>query len=90
MPKILKSFTSPSFENSLDKLEKKIQETAMRKIAVFENNFLHPSLRAHKLHGELSRFWAFSVTKSYRILFKFLKDNEVVYCDIGDHDMYKS
>lgn len=89
MPKILKSFTSPSFERSFKKLEIKIQKTAMHKIAVFENNFLHPSLRVHKLRGEFSEFWAFSVTKSYRILFKFLEDNKVVYCDIGDHDIYK-
>jgi len=89
MPKILKSFTSPTFERSFNKLEKKIQKTAMAKIAVFENNFLHPGLRTHKLHGEFSEFWAFSVTKSYRILFKFLEGNKVVYCDIDDHDIYK-
>ncbi len=89
MPKINKSYTAPNFEPKLYSLDKKMQETAMRKIAVFENNFLHPGLHTHKLHGRLADFWAFSVTKSHRILFKFLKDNQVVYCDIDDHDIYK-
>ena len=31
---------------------------------------------------------AFSVTYSFRIIFSFEKDDEVVFYEIGDHDIY--
>lgn len=89
MPKINKSYQSTLFEYKFNKLPQKIQDIADAKILLFENNFLHPSLNTHKLKGHLSSFWSFYITKSYRILFKFLENNEVIYYDIDDHDIYK-
>lgn len=89
MPRITKSHTTPNFECNFNNLPEMIQKVAVKKILLFENNPLHPSLNCHKLKGALSNFWAFSVTKSYRVLFRFLKNNEVIYYDIDTHDIYR-
>ena len=89
MPKISKSHSTSYFENKFRKLPKNLQKVAARKILLFENNPFHPSLNTHKLKGALSHFRAFYITKSYRVFFRFLKDNEVVYYDIDTHDIYK-
>ena len=89
MPKINKSYTTPNFEDAFKKLSEEIKKIAKTKIILFEDNFLHPGLKTHKLKGPLSNFWAFSITKNYRVLFRFLEDNEVIYYDIDTHDIYK-
>lgn len=89
MPKISKSHSSPYFEKKFEKLPKNLQKIAARKILLFEANPSHPSLNTHKLKGVLARFWSFYVTKSYRVLFRFLENNEVIYYDIDTHDIYK-
>jgi len=89
MSKVNKSHSTPYFEDKFKRLPKNIQKIAARKILLFENNFFHPSLNTHKLKGALSKFWAFYITKNYRVLFRFLKNNEVIYYDIDTHDIYK-
>ena len=56
---------------------------------LLEENPFHPGLETHKLKGALSAYWAFYVTGGYRVIFRFLEDNEVIYYDIGTHDIYK-
>jgi len=89
MPKISKSHSTPYFENKFRRLPKNLQKIAARKILLFENNPFHPSLNTHKLKGPMSKFWSFYINKSYRVLFRFLKNNEVIYYDIDTHDIYK-
>ncbi|PIV31725.1 type II toxin-antitoxin system mRNA interferase toxin, RelE/StbE family [Candidatus Wolfebacteria bacterium CG02_land_8_20_14_3_00_37_12] len=89
MPKITKSHTTPHFEKQFNKLSKNIQRIAIRKILLFENNPLYSSLNTHKLKGELSTFWSFYINNNFRVLFRFLKNNEVIYYDIDNHDIYK-
>ena len=89
MPKINKAYTTSNFRKKFDNLSKEVQKITVSKIIIFENNFLHPGLNVHKLKGKFSAFWAFYVTKNYRILFRFLKANEVIYYDIDTHDIYK-
>jgi mRNA-degrading endonuclease YafQ of YafQ-DinJ toxin-antitoxin module len=52
---------------------------------------LHPSLRTHKLKGELSDKWSCSIDYSNRILFKFVKnpdtgEEEILLLTLGSHD----
>lgn len=89
MPKISKSHTTPHFEKQFGKIPKDVQRAAVKKILIFEQNPLHPGLETHKLKGGLSSFWAFSINKKYRVLFRFLEDGEVVYYDIDTHNIYK-
>jgi len=89
MPRINKSYSTARFRRNFASLPINIQKITTDKTFLFEENFLHPSLKTHKLKGALSNFWAFSVTKSYRVLFRFLKDSEVIYYNIATHDIYK-
>ena len=56
-----------------------------------EDNHFHPSLRTHKLTGDLSDTWSCSIDYQYRILFEFIKDskaeeNAILLLNIGSHD----
>ena len=77
------------FEKQFKKLPKSVQKIAARKLLLFEDKPLYPSLKVHKLKGPLSEFFAFSVSDSFRVMFRFLKNNEVIYYDIDTHDIYK-
>ncbi|MFM7600523.1 MAG: type II toxin-antitoxin system YafQ family toxin [Pseudanabaena sp.] len=51
----------------------------------------HPSLRTHKLMGDLSDLWSCSVDYSYRILFQFVQNPDngieaILLINIGSHD----
>jgi toxin HigB-1 len=89
MPKISRSHTASYFERKFKRLPREIQKVAVRKIFLFEDNPSYPSLHTHKLKGDLSTYWSFYITKNYRVLFRFLEDNEVIYYDIDTHDIYK-
>lgn len=89
MPKITKSHTTPHFEKKFQKLSKNIQNIAAKKVLLFEENPRYPSLNTHKLKGVLSIFWSFSINEKIRIMFRFLKDNEVIYYDIDNHNIYR-
>jgi addiction module RelE/StbE family toxin len=46
-----------------------------------------PSLKTHKLKGDLSEFYACSLTYEFRIICVFLVQKEtIVLADIGSHD----
>jgi len=89
MPKISKSHSTPYFEKKFEKLPKNLQKTAVKKTLLFENNLFHPSLNTHKLKGSLAGFWSFYINKNFRVLFRFLENNEVIYYDIDTHKIYK-
>lgn len=44
-----------------------------------------PLLRVHKLKGELSNYWAFSVDDDLRVLFRWNGD-EAFLVNLGSHD----
>jgi len=55
-------------------------------IKLFIEDPFNPQLRTHKLTGKLSGLWAFSVSYDCRVIFKFIKGDEVLLIDIGSHD----
>ncbi len=65
-----------------DELKKKFWEA----IALFSKTPFHPRLKTHKLMGKLEGFWAFSIAYDYRVVFRFIDDDEVLLIDIGTHD----
>ena len=87
--KILRSHTTPQFEKDFVELPKPIQSKARRKITLFEANTFHNSLDTHKLHGVLSNFWSFSVDSDYRVIFRFLPNQEAIYYRMGLHKIYR-
>lgn len=54
-------------------------------IDLLKKDAFHPSLKTHKLHGELKDFYACSVGYDRRIIFEFVKDN-IVLLAFGSHD----
>ncbi|KKT06431.1 MAG: Plasmid stabilization system [Parcubacteria group bacterium GW2011_GWA2_43_17] len=80
---------TPHFLKSFSKLPLTIQELAKKKDGWFRRNPFDPRLRTHKLKGKLSGAWAYSVSRGYRVLFRFLDGDEVIYYDVGTHDIYR-
>ena len=80
---------SSRFFKSFSKLPASIQALAKEKDAWFRANPFDPRLRTHKLKGELLGAWAYSVNQSYRVLFRFFSHNQVLYYDIGTHEIYR-
>jgi mRNA interferase YafQ len=55
---------------------------ALRRFAVDPQD---PLLRTHKLKGELSAYWAFSVDDDLRVLFRW-NGEEAFLVNLGSHD----
>lgn len=79
---------SKRFLDSLKKLPKRIFHKAGDKEKLFRENPFHPTLKTHKLCGKEKESWAFWVDYHYRIKFIFLNEEEILFLDIGTHDMY--
>jgi len=60
----------------------------LEKLALYENNPRHPSLRVKKIQG-VGNIWEMSVTKSYRITFQ-RKEEIILLRNIGTHDILRT
>lgn len=78
-----------TFSKSYKKLPLKEKILAERREEIFRQNAFDTRLKTHRLKGKLKDFWSFSITYSYRILFKFTAKSEVIFYDIGSHDIYQ-
>jgi len=76
---------TPDFEKAYLRLPKHVQNLATRKDQWFRKDAFDPRLRTHKLKGELSTYWAYSVNREYRVLFRFVGPGEALYYDVGTH-----
>jgi toxin HigB-1 len=87
MPELI--FTD-SYEKRARKFFKKHPELAKpygKVLKLLAANPWHPSLRLHKLHGNLAGIYSASINLSYRINLQFIvKDDAIVPIDIGSHD----
>ena len=68
---------SPHFFKSFQRLPRAIQVLAKKKDEWFRQNPFDPRLHTHKLRGELTGAWAYSINREYRVLFRFLNGDEV-------------
>ena len=84
-------YVHPRYRRSYKNLESQLQRLADGRIALFRHDAFDSRLDTHRLHGKLKKQWSFSVSQRYRILFEFLdkKKDEVVFLDIGSHDIYQ-
>lgn len=87
--KIAHSHTTPQFEKDFLTLSLRIRSKAKRKIELFERDCFSSILETHKLKGVLNHFWSFAIDRDYRVIFRFLPNQEVVYYRIGPHRIYK-
>jgi len=77
---------SKQFKRSHPELLKRYEKT----LQLLELNPFHPSLRLHRLKGELKNLHSVSINLQYRITLHFvIKDGLIIPIDIGTHnDVY--
>jgi mRNA interferase YafQ len=86
--------TETGFRKSFKKLIKKnpqLQNKILAVINLLGDDPFAPSLKSHKLTGQLDGLWSCTVNYDCRIVFAFRKDGEtdddlLVLIDIGSHD----
>lgn len=73
----------------IERKNKKLSLKIEKQLSLFAQNPKHPSLRLHKLTGELQNLWSISITKGIRMTY-LRKQEEAYFTDIGTHDeVYK-
>lgn len=80
---------SRGFLRSSKRLPARILKQAEEKEKIFRSNPFDARLKTHKLSGKEEGAWAFWVSDAYRIKFIFLPSQEVLFLDIGTHEIYK-
>ncbi len=81
-------YYSPSFVAKYKKISKKNKKQGdliKERIALFLSNKIHPSLRLHKLQGNLKEAWSISIDRKIRILL-YQDTDSISFVDIGSHD----
>ena len=83
---------SPDLDKELKKTksrDKQLSQKIEKQLSLFQQNHLHPSLRTHKLSGNLDNMWSISIDKNFRMLF-FLDGSGAYFFEFGTHDqVYK-
>lgn len=73
----------------IKKKDKKLFQRIEKQLALFKNNPTHPSLRLHKLSGDLEDLRSISITRGIRMVY-ILTEQTAYFTDIGTHDeVYK-
>jgi mRNA interferase YafQ len=86
--------TESSFKRSFKKLIKRnpqLQGKILEVVELLSIDPFVPSLKSHKLTGQLEGLWSCTVNYDCRIIFAFRKDEEaddnlLVLIDVGSHD----
>lgn len=79
---------STEVSNKLKKIKQKhplLFKKVQKQLKTFKENIQHPSLRTHKLKGELSNTWSISIESNVRLIYT-IKNNETIFFKIGSHD----
>jgi mRNA-degrading endonuclease RelE of RelBE toxin-antitoxin system len=74
------------FVKRYKQLSSSIQKKAEKQEQLFRQNPFHPSLHTEKLEPKGKQIWSFRVDRSYRVLFRFLERDKVIFLTIGPHD----
>ncbi len=84
----MRIFFSSKFERAYKKLSQELKKKAKEKEKIFRKNPFDTRLKTHKLHGKYKKYWSFSISDSYRIMFDFISEKEIVFINVGDHNIY--
>ncbi|MCR4278541.1 MAG: type II toxin-antitoxin system RelE/ParE family toxin [bacterium] len=80
---------TPHFLRKFKSLTPEIQEESFEAIEAFSDKKNHKRLKIHKLKGSLTGIYSFSVNYHIRILFEYVKPDQVILIAIGNHEIYK-
>ncbi len=53
------------------------------RVELFQRDPFDPKL---KLSGRLKNLWSFSIESDLRVIFQMLKENRIIFVDVGTHD----
>ena len=83
-------FYTAEFRERYSMLPMVIQKKAEKQEKIFHQNPFHPSLHTEKLEPKGKEVWSFRIDKRYRIFFRFINRNKVLFLTVGPHDwIYK-
>ncbi len=71
----------------LSRLTDKEKEQLKSRLAIFREDIFDKRLKTHHLKGNLKEYYAFSISYADRIVFKLLEDAEILFIEIGSHDV---
>jgi toxin HigB-1 len=74
------------FEKKYGILPERIQLKAEKQEKLFRQNMFHPSLSVEKLNPKNREIWSFRIDREYRILFRFLDKNNILFLSVGHHN----
>lgn len=89
MAKTYKIKFTPNFAKNYKKLPVIIRRKAVKREIFFRRDPFAPSLKTHKLSGNLEEYWSFSIDYQYRIVFRFTTAGDILFVDVGTHSVYK-
>ncbi len=84
----MKAKFSPYVQKEITRIAQKNKKLAKRiekQIALFEEDPKHPSLRTHKLTGNMGIMWSISITMSIRMVYIRVSENQALFVKIGTH-----
>lgn len=87
--RVRKVYYTPTFRKNWQKIPKSVKKKAQKKEKIFRQSAFQPALLTHKLSGKLKNYWSFSVDYHWRIVFRFLKKDEVLFVDVDTHEIYR-
>lgn len=71
----------------LKKLSDREKEQLKERLSIFKEDAFDKRLKTHRLKGNLKEYYAFSISYSDRIVFRLLGDEEVLFIQVGSHDV---
>jgi addiction module RelE/StbE family toxin len=77
--KLLKKFSK------IKKKQPDLLDQIRKQLVLFGLNENYPSLRNHKLKGEMDDIWSISVGMNFRLIY-FIEDGEAYFFECGNHD----
>ncbi|OIO19870.1 MAG: hypothetical protein AUJ37_01620 [Candidatus Magasanikbacteria bacterium CG1_02_41_34] len=74
------------FKKRYKKLQRTIQAKAEKQEQLFRANPFHPSLHTEKLKPRHNEIWSIRIDKKYRIIFRFVDGETILFLTVGSHD----
>lgn len=77
----------------LRRTDKALVKRIEKQLAIFQSDSKHPSLRTHKLTGNLEKRWSISINRSIRMVYTVIEvkgETYAYFLALGTHDqVYK-
>jgi addiction module RelE/StbE family toxin len=80
---------SPEVKKELAKMKRTdpdLTRKIHKQLQLFTSNPTHPSLRVHKLSGNLKNFRSISITRGFRMVYQLKAEGIAYFVDLGTHD----